>query len=109
MNIKLMRLSTGEDLIGDVTGTFTKNQGTGVKTGITVENPCIVYITQTQTGGHNVGLTRWMPYADNKTFEIDDNFIVTIAEPAADLAKQYDQVFGSGIIVPQQGIEIPTV
>lgn len=98
MNIKLLRMSTGEDLIADL-----KNWDAA---GATVENPCIIYITQNQAGGHNVGMTRWMPYTANKEFLLDSRFVVTIADPAEDLAKQYDQVFGSGIIVPSQQIAL---
>ena len=109
MNVKLMRLSTGEDLIGDVTGTFTSGEGGAVKHGITIENPCIVYLSQNPSnpgGPANLGMTRWMPYADNKSFEIDNKYIVTIAEPVEELAKQYDGVFGSGLIVPSQKLEV---
>lgn len=98
MNIKLLRLSTGEDMIADL-----QNFDEG---GATVENPCIIYITQSQAGGHNVGMTRWMPYAADKTFLIERRFVVTIAEPAEDLAKQYDQVFGAGLIIPSQNIAL---
>lgn len=98
MNIKLLRLSTGEDLIADLHNWDAA--------GATVENPCIIYITQTQAGGHNVGMTRWMPYAADKQFLIDAKFVVTIADPAEDLAKQYDQVFGAGLIIPKQSLEI---
>lgn len=98
MNIKLIRMSTGEDLIADL-----KNFD---EAGALVENPCIVYITQNQAGGHNVGMTRWMPYASDAEFLLDRRFVVTIADPAEDLAKQYDQVFGAGLIVPSQKLEI---
>jgi hypothetical protein len=99
MNIKLMRLSTGEDLIGDL-----KNNDAA---GVLIENPCIVYLSQNPEGGPaNLGMTRWMPYADNKEFLIDAKFIVTIAEPVDELAKQYDGVFGAGLIVPSSKLEV---
>lgn len=101
MNVKLVRLSTGEDMIGDL-----KNNDVN---GVLIENPCIVYLSQNPnnpSGPANLGMTRWMPYADNKEFLIDSKFIVTIAEPAEELAKQYDQVFGTGLIVPDKKIQI---
>ena len=94
-----MRLSTGEDLIGDL-----KNNDAA---GVLIENPCIVYLSQNPNGGPaNLGMTRWMPYADNKEFLIDAKFVVTIAEPVEELAKQYDSVFGVGLIVPKQSIAL---
>lgn len=101
MNVKLVRLSTGEDMIGDL-----KNLDAA---GALIENPCIVYLSQNPNnpgGPANLGMTRWMPYAENKEFLIDSKFIVTVAEPATELAKQYDQVFGVGLIVPDQKLEI---
>jgi hypothetical protein len=98
MNVKLIRLSTGEDLIGDV------QDGAA---GVTIENPCIVYLSQNPNGGPaNLGMTRWMPYASNKEFLIDAKFVVTVAEPAEELAKQYDSVFGSGLILPKAGLTL---
>ena len=99
MNIKLMRLSTGEDLIGDL-----KNLDAG---GALIENPCIVYLSQNPNGGPaNLGMTRWMPYAENKEFLLERQFIVTVADPVEELSKQYDGVFGVGLIVPTQKIAL---
>jgi hypothetical protein len=101
MNVKLIRLSTGEDMIGDL-----KNNDAA---GVLLENPCIVYLSQNPNnpgGPANLGMTRWMPYADNKEFLIDSKFVVTIADPVEELAKQYDGVFGSGLIVPSQKLEV---
>ena len=94
-----MRLSTGEDLIGDV---IEQSGGT-----VTIENPCIVYLSQNPNGGPaNLGMTRWMPYASNKEFVLDNKYIVTYANPVEDLYKQYDQVFGSGLITPAKTIQL---
>jgi hypothetical protein len=99
MNVKLMRLSTGEDLIGDV---ITNENGN-----VVIENPCIVYLSQNPNGGPaNLGMTRWMPYASNKEFSLDSKYIVTFAEPVEELAKQYDSVFGAGLIVPPTSIQL---
>jgi hypothetical protein len=101
MNVKLIRLSTGEDLIGDI----KDNDASGF--GYLVENPCIVYLSQNPNGGAaNLGMTRWMPYAENKEFLIDAKFVVTIADPAEELARQYDSVFGAGLIIPKQSLSL---
>jgi hypothetical protein len=98
MNIKLIRLQTGEDLIADV-----------VKEGaaLTVENPCMVYVRPNSTNtGASVGLTRWMPYAETKTFTIDNKWVVIITDPATDLKNEYNKAFGSGIVVPPTTIQV---
>ena len=101
MNVKLLRLTTGEDLIGDLKASS--------EVGHTIENPCIVYLSQNPenpNGPANLGMTRWMPYAENKEFLIDAKFVVTIAHPVEELAKQYDGVFGAGLILPKAGLSL---
>jgi hypothetical protein len=96
MNIKLIRLQNGEDLIADV-----------VKEGaaLTLENPCMVYIRQNPTNtAASIGITKWMPYSDAKQFTIDNKWIVVITDPAEDLKGEYNKAFGSGIITPPTGL-----
>jgi hypothetical protein len=95
MNIKLVRLVTGEDILTD----FEAGDGT-----VKFTNPLIVYITPPQHQGQsaNVGISQWVPYSASKEFTIDANKVVFVAEPAEDLAKQYDSVFGLGLILPGQ-------
>ena len=95
MNIKLVRLVTGEDILTD----FEQGEGT-----VKFTNPLIVYITPPQSPGQgaSVGISQWVPYSASKEFVIDSNKVVSVAEPAEDLKKQYDQVFGLGLILPGQ-------
>lgn len=91
MNIKLVRLVTGEDVLTELTELTDTVQFT---------NPLIVYLRPTETGVPQVGMSQWVPYATNKTFEIKRDRIVFIADPADDIRSNYDRVFGAGIIVP---------
>ena len=95
MNIKLVRLVTGEDIL-----TEYEAQDGGCK----FINPLIVYITPPAKAGQSasVGLSQWVPYSDSKEFHINENKVVFVAEPAEDLRKQYDSVFGLGLILPGQ-------
>lgn len=95
MNIKLVRLVTGEDILTE----FAQDDDV-----VTFTNPLIVYITPPQSAGQSasVGLSQWVPYAANKEFVIDSSKVVFVAEPAEDLCKQYDSVFGLGLILPGQ-------
>ena len=95
MNIKLVRLVTGEDIL-------TEYKEVGDKALLT--NPLIVYIRQTETGVPSVGMNQWVPYAASKEFAVSLDKVVFVADAAADLTSQYDKVFGSGIIMPQQSL-----
>jgi hypothetical protein len=99
MNIKLIRLQTGEDLIADVT---IDSDGD-----IKLENPCMVYVRPNSTNtGASVGLTRWLPYAQEKIFNLESKWVVIIADPATDLKNEYNKAFGSGIVVPPTSIQV---
>jgi hypothetical protein len=99
MNVKLIRLQTGEDLIGDVL-TNENNQ-------LVIENPCMVYVRPNSTGtGASIGLTRWMPYAEGKIFTIDSRWVVILTDAEADLKNEYNKAFGSGIVVAPASLKV---
>lgn len=99
MNIKLIRLQTGEDLIANVSIDADGDLG--------LENPCMVYVRPNSTNtGASVGLTRWLPYAEPKTFTIESRWVVVITEPAQDLKNEYNKAFGSGIVVAPAGLTV---
>jgi hypothetical protein len=95
MNIKLVRLVTGEDILTE----YEAQDGF-----CTFTNPLIVYITPPQGPGQSasVGISQWVPYSDSKEFIINKDKVVFVADAAQDLKKQYDQVFGLGLILPGQ-------
>jgi len=97
MNIKLIRLQTGEDLIAD-----TKITDNG---DLKLENPCMVYVRPSGNSA-NVGLTRWMPYAEDKIFTIEKRWVVVMADPAEDMANEYNKAFGSGIVLAPAGLKV---
>jgi hypothetical protein len=99
MNVKLIRLQTGEDLMGDVVIDENDN--------IVIENPCMVYVRPNSTNtGASIGLTRWLPYAASKTFTIESRWVVVLTDPADDLKAEYNSAFGSGIVVPPTSIQV---
>lgn len=98
MNVKLIRLQTGEDLIANVTEDADKSV-------ITLENPCMIYVRPNGASA-SVGITKWMPYAKAKNIELDKRWIVVLTEPDDDLANEYNKAFGSGIVVAPAGLKV---
>ena len=47
----------------------------------------------------------WVPFADEKEFEIPRDWIVFISKPAKDLLNNYNAMFGSGIVVPDMQVD----
>lgn len=99
MNVKLLRLKSGEDIIADVTLVDTEDT-------IKVENPAILMpMGQQQQGGQmQMGFGPWVPFADQKEFEIPRDWLVFISTPSMDLLNSYNQMFGSGIVVPDMKV-----
>lgn len=92
MNVKLIRMVTGEDLIAEVLVQTDQN--------ITIKNPCVIILRPTQSGNANISITHWVPYAESNEFTLALDRTVFVVEPAQDLLNNYNSAFGSGIVVP---------
>ena len=92
--IKLLRLKSGEDIVGDIVGENSEF--------LIVKNPAMLMPVGDGRGGSvQIGLTPWMPFSEEKDFEIPRDWILITTEPAQDIVNNYNQVFGSGIVVPK--------
>ena len=94
MNVNLLRLKSGEDVIADVTLVDTEDT-------IKLENPAILMPMGDPKGGQmQMGFGPWAPFSDQKEFEIPRDWLVFISTPGKDLLNQYNSMFGSGIVLP---------
>ena len=95
MAVKLLRLKSGEDIVAEhVQGKIGQN--------ITIENPAMLMPMSDGRGQQvQVGLAPWMPFSAEKRFDIPGDWVLLMTEPAQDIVNNYNQVFGSGIVVPQ--------
>jgi hypothetical protein len=86
-NIKLVRLSTGEELLAKC-----ENTATGVK----VTDPMILV----PLGQGKLGFAKWLPYANtDKGVEIASNYVMFILDPDTELTNQYMSA-SSGLVLP---------
>ena len=93
MAVKLLRLKSGEDIISDIVSENSEN--------IKIKNPAMVMPLSDGRGNQvQVGLAPWMPFSAEKRFDIPSDWILLLTEPAPDIVNNYNQVFGSGIVVP---------
>lgn len=93
MTIKCVRLITGEDIIGDVSETFTSDEP------IIVKNPAQIVIRQNETGNVGAAFAPFYPFAKDNTVKFYANAIVGEAELDTNLVNEYNRIFGSGIVV----------
>ena len=99
MNVKLLRLKSGEDVIADVTLVDTEDT-------IKIENPAMLIPMggSSTTGAVQMGFGPWAPFSDDKNFEIPRDWLVYISTPNKELLNQYNSMFGSGIVVPDMKV-----
>ncbi len=91
MAIKILKLSSVEDIIGD----YEKDENGR----ITIGKPAKLLMVPTEGGGIGVGLMPWVPFSNEEEIEIKAEFIMTAPmEPSQDIRNEYSRQFGSGIV-----------
>lgn len=97
MKIVALKLITHEDVLGEL----EKED----RTYLTIKNPVGITIVRGKDGMPNVGFSPFPMHAEQKsgfTIDLKRVHIVYCYEPAEDFKTNYNQIFGSGIILPKQ-------
>lgn len=97
MKIVALKLITHEDVLGELERED--------RTHLTIKNPVGITIVRGKDGMPNVGFSPFPMHAEQKsgfTIDLDRSHIVYFYEPAEDFKTNYNQIFGSGIILPKQ-------
>lgn len=96
MNVKLFRLTSGEEIISR----FETKETT------TVLKDAAALIPM---GQGKLGLYPWLPYANSKNgIEVPNTYIAFSVEPVEEMKQQYDAGLNKGIVTPPKSIEAPT-
>ena len=90
--IKIVKLISGEEIIGDVTETDNF---------ITIKKPCVLQLVPSRTNPEQpaMGLFPYAAYVDNHTLTLKEASIVWKEDPLKELYNQYNSVFGNGLVV----------
>jgi len=88
--VKILRLTTGEEVL-------CKAEKTDI--GWLVKKASVII----PAGQGAIGLMGWMPYtkAYEDGIEIKDEFVMFVSDPQEELYNEYNDAFGSGLIVPK--------
>ena len=87
MNIKVIRIVSGEELIGDW------NEEKNI-----INNPVImVPVSKGQ-----LGFQPWIPYSDQEDIQLKEQHIMTVLTPDKKLQNEYNRVYGSGLILSEE-------
>ena len=99
IDVKLLRLTTGEDIVAEVTNQdYADNGGKSVTT---IKKP-FVLIPMGQNPGASqeskLYFSPFIPFAENEEFDIKEENIITVNEPKTDIRDNYLNYVGA--IVP---------
>lgn len=93
MSLYIVRLVTGEDLIGELDITKSKDHEHKY---YKMKNVGIVQLVPTKDGV-GVSLYPYAPYAEESEFTFKEEHVMTTYRPSVDLQNNYSRMFGSGI------------
>ena len=89
MNIKIVRIVSGEELIGE----WNKETNT-------ITNPVVMI----PVAKDQLGFQPWVPYAEEEAMILKEQHIIIVLTPDVKLQNEYSRVYGSGLIVPEENI-----
>jgi hypothetical protein len=95
MEVLALKLITGEDILGEI-----ESQS---ETEFVLVNPVGIAVVRGQNGQPSVGFAPFPIHAEQKTgatVALAKKNVVYSYTPAEDFITNYNQIFGSGIIVP---------
>ena len=87
MNVKIVKMISGEELIGEY------NETTNV-----INNPVVMIPVSKE----KIAFQPWLPYAEDKDFRLKEVQITIVANPSPTIMNEYNRIFGSGIVVPDE-------
>jgi len=95
MKILALKLITGEELLGEVESES--------ETEFVIENPVGIAVVRGKDGQPNIGFSPFPLHAEQKTgttIALSKKNVVYSYVPAEDFVNNYNQIFGSGIVLP---------
>ena len=86
MNIKVLRMVTAEELIGE----WNEEKSS-------IMNPVVMV----PVSKDKIGFQPWLTLSDDDEIFLKDQHIMAIVTPDIKLQNEYNRVFGSGLVVPE--------
>lgn len=93
--IKIVKLVTGEEIIGDVDE--IANQHNEIK----ISKPCVIQLVPSRGNPEQIGmaLLPYAAYTKDHTILVKASCVVWTQEPVKELYNQYNSIFGNGLVV----------
>jgi len=100
-NLKILRLSTTEEVLGEV---IEEN-----KTHIKVKNPGRIIVVPSKADPNNpsVGFAPYMQWSEDKVLTLNASHVINVSTPLTEFVNQYNGMFGGLVVPPKSGIITP--
>lgn len=92
MNHKIVRLSSGEEILCDL----IVNGDSYI-----LKEPAVII----PAGDGNIGLAHWLPYAENEYVTVSKKFVVFVVDPVPQLDSNYNAMM-SKIVLPDKQVTV---
>jgi hypothetical protein len=96
-NIKYIRLISGEELVSEILSQPGMSHHE-------LKNPCMIGLVMTPSGQPSLNMQPYLMFSSDKVIKIKDEHVLFMAEVDIKLLNKYNEIFGSGIVIAQQGI-----
>lgn len=96
-NIKYVRLVSGEELVTEITSPDGSSE-------VEMKNPCMIGLSMTPSGQASLNMQPFLMFTSDKEVTINKDHILFVASVDIKLLNKYNEIFGSGIVIAQQGI-----
>lgn len=100
-NVKIVRLLTGEDVLGEIVADD--------KEVVVLKNPVRIMVMPSKTDPKQptVGFAPFCEWAVDKQVTLNKSLVLTLLTPVVEFVNQYNTTFGSGVVVPDSKLIIP--
>ena len=97
--LRILKLSTGEEIVGNIV------ERNGIA--IAIENPCVLAIGVNSQGKASLQMQPMLIFSEQKKVDINRGNIIYDVTVAPEIENKYNEIYGSGIVLPKkQGIII---
>jgi hypothetical protein len=94
--IKLFRLVSGEEIVGEI-----QESASGFHT---IKNPCAIGLAMGPNGQPTLSMQPWLIFSDQKEVTLKDTHVLFTTTVDIKILNKYNEIFGSGIVIAQQKI-----
>ena len=97
-NIQIVKLTTGEDIMGDV-----ESQEVEGKEGFLLINKPAIIMMMPKPGSDTdfgVGLAPYAPFSKDHKVPVFPQHVVSVYDPGTEILNAYNEKYGSGIVTP---------